>query len=35
MIEHVVMLIIEDVTGDTGGVVTHSEEEVPSVLGLV
>ena len=35
MVEHRVMLVIEDVTGDTGGVVTYSKEEVPSVLGLV
>ena len=35
MIEHVVVLIIENVTGDTGGVGAYPKEDVPLILGCV
>ena len=35
MVKHVVMLIIENVTGDTGGIVAGSKEQVAPVLGRV
>ena len=35
MIEHVVMLVIENVTGDTGCVGPYPKEDVPLILGCV
>ncbi len=34
-VEHGVMLVIENVTGDTGGVVAYPKEDIPPVLGCV
>ena len=35
MVEHVVMLVIENVTSNTGLVVARSEQDIPLVLGRV